>query len=250
MTLLDNGFGFPGTGLRAALSAAALLAGVAAARSQPPEWQRDLREIDITKEECTERAVKAHEVAGLRVDHRDNTFVVGIRDGHTATIGCFPLGQAKTWMTILVASNGGAGGRVARSLSDAMTMPDEPPSVGGVLLGDPKAPAPRPDMPQACRGTAWDFSPGAQHRRKNGQRFQHLCPPDGCNNGRLAGTEVYSDDSSVCLAAVHAGLITFRDGGSVTYEIVPDTGRYQPSVRNGLLSRSSSGHNGAFRLVR
>jgi hypothetical protein len=131
-----------------------------------------------------------------------------------------------------------------------ITMPGEPPSVGGTLFDDPEPPPPNPDIPPTCRGTPWDYSPAGEHRGKTRQRFQHTCPANGCNNGRLTGTDQYADSSSVCLAAVHAGLITFRNGGAVTYEMIPDAGEYLPSVRHGLLSERGYGYNGAFQFVR
>ena len=40
----------------------------------------------------------------------------------------------------------------------------------------------------------------------------------------IYGTDVYTDDSSVCTAAVHDGKITIADGGTVTVEIRPGAG--------------------------
>jgi hypothetical protein len=48
------------------------------------------------------------------------------------------------------------------------------------------------------------------------------------------GTDVYTDDSSICTAAAHAGLITVREGGVVTIEMRPDVGQYAGSARNGV----------------
>ncbi|MEP7159081.1 MAG: LCCL domain-containing protein, partial [Chloroflexota bacterium] len=57
------------------------------------------------------------------------------------------------------------------------------------------------------------------------------------------------DDSSVCTAAVHAGLITFAAGGSVTIEIQPDAVTYTGSERNGVSSGSWSTWYGSFVFV-
>ena len=72
---------------------------------------------------------------------------------------------------------------------------------------------------------------------------------NGCNNRRLTGTDQYADSSSVALQP-STRLITFRNGGAVTYEIIPDAGEYLPSVRHGLLSERGYGYNGAFQFVR
>ena len=58
-------------------------------------------------------------------------------------------------------------------------------------------------------------------RGQNGKQFTFVCPPWGVEEEHIWGTDVYEDGSPVCIAAVHAGLITFRDGGTVTIEIRP-----------------------------
>ena len=37
--------------------------------------------------------------------------------------------------------------------------------------------------------------------------------------GPVYGTDIYSDDSSICTAAVHAGRVDFAEGGLVTIQI-------------------------------
>lgn len=66
-----------------------------------------------------------------------------------------------------------------------------------------------------------------------GRRESVLCPRDGHIEGAW-GTDIYTDDSSICTAAVHAGLVTTKDGGTVTIEMRPDAGQYGGSVRNGV----------------
>lgn len=66
-----------------------------------------------------------------------------------------------------------------------------------------------------------------------GRRETVLCPAEGKLEGAW-GTDIYTDDSSICTAAVHAGLITTREGGIVTVEMRPDAGQYTGSTRNGV----------------
>lgn len=66
-----------------------------------------------------------------------------------------------------------------------------------------------------------------------GRRESVLCPGGGKLEGAW-GTDVYTDDSSICTAAVHAGLISLKDGGPVTIEMRPDVGQYGGSTRNGV----------------
>lgn len=87
-------------------------------------------------------------------------------------------------------------------------------------------------------------------RGQNGQRFTYTCPAGGSSNGRLWGTDIYTDDSSICLAAVHAGLITFASGGTVTIEIRSGQASYTGSQRYAVTSSSYGGWPGSFLLVR
>ena len=67
-----------------------------------------------------------------------------------------------------------------------------------------------------------------------GNRLTFFCPPNG-TPGRLLGTDVYSRYSSPCTAAVHAGLMTLEQGGSVTIESRPSH-EFKGSERNGVTS--------------
>ena len=66
-----------------------------------------------------------------------------------------------------------------------------------------------------------------------GRRESVLCPAGGHIEGAW-GTDIYTDDSSICTAAVHAGLLSATDGGPVTIEMRPDAGQYLGSMRNGV----------------
>ena len=83
-------------------------------------------------------------------------------------------------------------------------------------------------------------------RGKNGQRYVLQCPAGGTISGRIWGTDLYTDDSSICTAAVHAGLITAASGGVVTIEIRPGAGAYNATARNGVASRAYGGWAGSF----
>ena len=79
-----------------------------------------------------------------------------------------------------------------------------------------------------------------KYRGRNGQHFTYVCPTGGPpfpvggdNFSGVYGTDIYTDDSPVCLAAVHAGLITLK-GGEVTIEIRPRADSYTGSTRNGI----------------
>jgi outer membrane protein OmpA-like peptidoglycan-associated protein len=62
------------------------------------------------------------------------------------------------------------------------------------------------------------------------------------------GMDVYTSDSAVCLAAVHAGVIG-RAGGSVT--VIPEPGRnaYPGVTRNGIESMNARAKDASFRFA-
>lgn len=67
----------------------------------------------------------------------------------------------------------------------------------------------------------------------NGQTWKFKCPANG-KEASVWGTDVYTQDSSICTAAVHAGKFTTESGGSVTIELRPGESSYKGSMRNGI----------------
>lgn len=102
--------------------------------------------------------------------------------------------------------------------------------------------------PPASNQIGWDASVTSL-RGRNGQRFSYTCPRDG-RPGRLWGTDLYTDDSSVCTAAVHAGLISLENGGEVTIEIRPGAATYAASTRRGVTSTGYGAWSGSYVFVR
>lgn len=86
-----------------------------------------------------------------------------------------------------------------------------------------------------------------EHRGNNGIRYGYVCPPNPSktNVGSVWGTDTYSDDSSICAAAVHAGAISFS-GGTVTIEIRPGLSAYSGSTRNGVTTHDWGQWTGSF----
>ena len=72
---------------------------------------------------------------------------------------------------------------------------------------------------------------------KNGTLVDYRCPAVG-TLGPVWGTGVYTLDSRVCSAAVHAGVISQAKGGRVTIKILPGRPSYVGSVRHGVTSGS------------
>ncbi len=74
------------------------------------------------------------------------------------------------------------------------------------------------------------------------------CAPGGSPQP-VWGVDVYTDDSSVCTAAVHAGEITLEAGGLVWIRVAPGQLRYDGSERNGILTESYLAWEGSFTVV-
>ncbi len=66
-----------------------------------------------------------------------------------------------------------------------------------------------------------------------GRQFSYDCPAGGTFS-TVWGTDLYTDDSSICTAAVHVGRITVQTGGRVTIETRDGASSYAGSSRNGV----------------
>jgi hypothetical protein len=71
------------------------------------------------------------------------------------------------------------------------------------------------------------------------------CPARPGGGGSLWGTDVYTDDSSMCEAGVHAGRINSA-GGPVIIEIRRGFPSYAGSTRNGTTSSDYGSWDGSF----
>ncbi len=122
------------------------------------------------------------------------------------------------------------------------------PITGRSFTAQPRAESPPPAPPTAPPGAVAWATTAADHRGQNGQRFTYACPAGG-SPSRARGTDVYTDDSSICTAAVHAGRINPSIGGAVTIEIKPGQNSYMGTGRNGILSEGYGAWTGSFVFV-
>jgi hypothetical protein len=67
-------------------------------------------------------------------------------------------------------------------------------------------------------------------------------------SGHVWGTDIYSDDSSVAAAAVHAGLLRSGEKGLVRVILMPGQASYSGSERHGVKSESFGQWPGSFKL--
>jgi len=94
---------------------------------------------------------------------------------------------------------------------------------------------------------AWP-TPARDFRDQIGQSFTMSCPPGGWA-GQVWGTDTYTDDSSICTAAVHAGLLTFEAGGQVVLHMKPGQTRYTGTSRNGVTTQAWQAWDASFTLT-
>lgn len=66
--------------------------------------------------------------------------------------------------------------------------------------------------------------------------------------GNVWGTDVYTLDSSLAIAAVHAGAIKSGQTGIVKVKILGPTAGFQGSVRNGISTSNYGMYNGAYQF--
>ncbi len=82
------------------------------------------------------------------------------------------------------------------------------------------------------------------YRSRVGQSFEFVLT--GASSGGVWGTDVYTDDSSLGKAAVHAGVIRVGETRTVTVTILPGQSSYPGSTRNGETSSSWGAWGGSF----
>jgi hypothetical protein len=118
-------------------------------------------------------------------------------------------------------------------LGSCIPVPEGPPPPagpppGGGYPGGPGAPA-GGLIEAGCTFSAQQLQgdPGAM--------FQIACPPGCESTGGLWGTDVYTADSAICKAAIHAGAIS-PGGGVATVRIESGRPAYRGSARYGVLS--------------
>jgi hypothetical protein len=80
---------------------------------------------------------------------------------------------------------------------------------------------------------------------ETGKTYKFKCPPGG-KESYVWGTDIYTADSSICNAAVHAGKLTMESGGSVTIELRPGEPSYKGTTRNGIKTNDYGAYGRSF----
>ena len=113
------------------------------------------------------------------------------------------------------------------------------PDPSSAKLGAPGGGA--ASRPQADPGTLFNYSNAV------GETLQFAVV--GGTSGTIWGDEVYTSDSVLAVAAVHAGLLAPGESGVVTVEIVEGPASYEGVERNGVVSRSYASWDVAYRFT-
>jgi hypothetical protein len=108
---------------------------------------------------------------------------------------------------------------------------------------NPNPSAPPAAAPNAAP-TTWEAN-ATSLNGGSGQTFTLACSPGGTAHS-VWGSDIYTSDSSICTAAVHSGLITFQQGGTVTIEMRPGRPVYGSSERNGVTSSAYGAWQSSF----
>lgn len=90
-------------------------------------------------------------------------------------------------------------------------------------------------------------------------RIQDLCDTPGTTyyfrvtgdtTGSVWGTDVYTGDSTLSAAAVHAGLLKPGETAVVRVRVMPPLAQYQGSIRNGVTSHDFGRFGTAYSVNR
>ncbi len=82
------------------------------------------------------------------------------------------------------------------------------------------------------------------------QDFTYMCSPNGTVSDNVFGTYIYTSGSSICSAAVHAGIINTKNGGKVQIRIRSGDTFYNATTRNGVASQRYGNYKGSFTFLK
>jgi outer membrane protein OmpA-like peptidoglycan-associated protein len=95
--------------------------------------------------------------------------------------------------------------------------------------------------PQPCPDDATPYAGTAE-------QLACTCPETSTPRGSVWGTDIYTADSAICAAALHAGAVT-RRGGLVTLRMMPGRPRYPGTTRNGVQSIDFPDYGASYAFV-
>jgi hypothetical protein len=208
-----------------------------------PGWH-SLGPLNMDRPTCFDRAVQALQASSLsNIRTQEGWYASATNSALHGAISCVQSGNT-TFVDVVVAGASGQGNaatQMVNQLRDYM--------LNGVPTTTNPGTDPNPGAnPNPGGNITWTTSASA-HRGKNGQRFSYTCPAGPVPTGAAVwGTDIYTDDSSICKAAVHAGRITAA-GGGVIIEIRAGQSSYASTERNGITTSRFGSYSGSFVFV-
>ena len=105
------------------------------------------------------------------------------------------------------------------------------------------------DAPQITRIDCYEIGGSTRFSGPLGTRFTVYCEKD-CSKkeNNVFGNAIYTDDSSVCQAAIHAGLLSDK-GGEIQFILEAGKQLYEGSVKNGIKSQRRGTYLRSFRIL-
>lgn len=129
---------------------------------------------------------------------------------------------------------------VSATPSKPKSTPTPDANITPTIESSPKTDAakPTPDTEDSEEITPilWTTS-ASGFKAEDNLTYKFQCPANGTASA-IWGSDIYTQDSSICTAAVHAGLFTLESGGTVTIEFRPGRKTYGSTVRNGITSNT------------
>jgi hypothetical protein len=86
-----------------------------------------------------------------------------------------------------------------------------------------------------------------EYRGQTGQTF--LFQVTGSSQGSVWGTDVYTDDSALATAAVHAGILETSETGLVAVTIISGQASYTGTTRNGITTSQYGSWYGSYSVA-
>jgi hypothetical protein len=130
----------------------------------------------------------------------------------------------------------------AAAAAPAGAAPTSPAAEGAVAA--PTVAVAEPTGPVIEAGCSYD---AGQLQGNDGTAFRVSCPAN-CDKGGIYGTGVYTADTSICRAGIHAGAIPV-EGGTLTVVLRPGQLAYRGSEQNGIKSRDYGKYSRSFAVA-
>lgn len=188
--------------------------------------------VDITARALTDGLdplMTVYDASGNQIGYNDdNAGVAGLNSLDAADSDIQFSGSARIELSLWF----GATGDVEVSVMPAGGAAVPPPSGGNA--------APAETVSLTCFSASREFSDQV------GSTFSGTCPAN-CD-ATVWGTDIYTDDSSICTAAVHAGVIP-ASGGAVTFTVVAGQDSYTGTTQNGVTTSNYGSWGGSFSFV-